>query len=801
MASDILLVEDNPITRKMVRVVLERDGLSLIEAPTGAMALDVFARQSFALVLQDLVLPDFDGFELVHRMRALPGGADVPILAFSGLLSKADEARIAYAGFDDVISKPAEPSRLLQIVRTHLPAIEPQSVRTLFGKGRRAIVADDDPVQRKLVAFRMTKVGFEVVTACDGHEALELARANPPDVIVSDVLMPRLDGFGLCVGMRADARLARVPVVLTTNSYLETGDRDLARKSGASELVLRTPDLKEVMETVRTALETVRATTPPSAFDAELEGERMRRMARQLERQVTLNAGVAQRCALLSAQLAVVSGISEALAGQHDIDDALRYALAACFDACGVSLGALFIRETDGSVRAIGFGTSTPWSGGELDGFFGEPAVLADAMQTQATVVMPGGGIVGAAHERILSRAGAASGLLVPLVHKGESLGALLMMARTAELNGPDRMLFARTVAGQIAQALAVTRAFAQKQASERIANERASVLRSILDSTADALVVSDESGRFTHFNPAAERILRMGPIDTGPRRWSETYGFYEADQVTPMQVDRIPLVRAMRGESVERVELFVKNERAPEGVWVSVNAMPWKDDADRIRGGVAVFRDVTQEKVAQAQLMVSDRMASVGMLAAGVAHEINNPLAAVLGNLEIMHGDLTSLAKDVGGLDEVREMVVEAREAADRVRQIVRDLKIFSRHEETDTDGVDVCRVLESSLRMARNEIRHRAQVVRDYPATLPAVEGTESRLGQVFLNLIVNAAQAIAPGNATKNAIRVVAAVRGVRWWSKCPTAEAVFRWRCCHSSSRLSSRRKNRASSRGS
>ncbi len=756
MTATIMMVDDNPITRKMVRFTLENHGFAVVDVPDGATAVQAFARQPIALVLQDLMLPDIDGFELVQRLRALPGGADIPILAFSGLLSKLEEARISAVGFDDVISKPVEPSRLLQIVRTHLPSADSPPYRDLFGKGRRVIVADDDPVQRKLVVFRLEKVGFEALAVADGMEALEQTRRVLPDVVVSDVLMPRLDGFGLCINIRRDERLAHIPVVLITNSYVEGGDRELAHKAGANDLVLRTPELREVMETLRTSLGTTPPPTFPSAPESEFEGERMNRVMRQLERQVALNAGVTQRCALLSAELAVLNGISEALASHDDIDSALRHALAACFDAGGISLGALYICD-NGALRVVSFGLSSAWTDQDLGGFFGEPEVLDQAIRTQKTIAIPSEDVSAGQHERFLARAGASSALIVPLLHKGKSLGALVMMSKTLEMSSPDRVMFSQAVAGQIGQALAVTRAFAQQQASERMAKEQAAVLRSILDSIADAVVVSDEHGKFIHWNPAAIRIMRMGSVDVIRDDWSMKVGLFESDRVTPISTERSPLFRAMHGESVERMEMFVRHDRAPEGVWLSVNARPWKDENERIRGGVAAFRDVTQEKAAQTQLMVSDRMASVGMLAAGVAHEINNPLAAVLANLELIQRELLERTSLLGDTQDVREMIDDARGASDRVRQIVQDLKIFSRHEEVKSGAVDVSRVIESSLRMARNEIRHRARLVKEYGRDLGPVEGTESRLGQVFLNLIVNAAQAIPEGNADKNIIRV--------------------------------------------
>ena len=166
-----------------------------------------------------------------------------------------------------------------------------------------------------------------------------------------------------------------------------------------------------------------------------------------------------------------------------------------------------------------------------------------------------------------------------------------------------------------------------------------------------------------------------------------------------------------------------------------------------------------SERRKMQEQLMISDRMASVGTLAAGVAHEINNPLAALMANLDLVAQDFTEKRGQwtAAQIQEMEESLRDARECADRVRHIVKDLKIFSRADEDRRGAVDVHRVLESSLRMAWNEIRHRARLVKDY-GDVPFVDANEARLGQVFLNLIVNAAQAIPEGNTDKNEIRVV-------------------------------------------
>ena len=171
-------------------------------------------------------------------------------------------------------------------------------------------------------------------------------------------------------------------------------------------------------------------------------------------------------------------------------------------------------------------------------------------------------------------------------------------------------------------------------------------------------------------------------------------------------------------------------------------------------RGVVVVGRDVSDKRQTEARLMVSDRMVAVGMLASGVAHEINNPLTAIATNLELAQAELARLGPDASA--DLSEMLSDAYQAAGRVQAIVRDLKIFSRAEEERSRPTDLHEVLETTVRLAWNEIRHRARLVRDYQP-VGMVAGNEARLGQVFLNLILNAAQAIPEGNAAQNEIRL--------------------------------------------
>lgn len=172
----------------------------------------------------------------------------------------------------------------------------------------------------------------------------------------------------------------------------------------------------------------------------------------------------------------------------------------------------------------------------------------------------------------------------------------------------------------------------------------------------------------------------------------------------------------------------------------------------------VGAAQDVTEQRDLHARLVAADRAASLGTLASGVAHEINNPLAYVAANLTYLGRELTALRESTATADwtELEGALAEAREGADRVRRIVQDLKTFSRSDEDASGPVDLRAALEFSLKMTRNEIRHHARLV-EHCGEVPLVDADEGRLGQVFVNLLVNAAQAIPEGRADENEIRV--------------------------------------------
>jgi two-component system cell cycle sensor histidine kinase/response regulator CckA len=170
----------------------------------------------------------------------------------------------------------------------------------------------------------------------------------------------------------------------------------------------------------------------------------------------------------------------------------------------------------------------------------------------------------------------------------------------------------------------------------------------------------------------------------------------------------------------------------------------------------LSIGRDVTERKVLERRLAQADRLAALGTLAAGVAHEINNPLAYVMLNLEWVARKLPGVRSDAASLEGLTAMLSEARQGVERVSTIVRELRSFSRIDGEMRAPVDLGAVVESALKIAGHEVRPRARVVASCEAVRP-VMASESRLEQVVVNLLLNAAQAMPNENVDRNEIRV--------------------------------------------
>jgi two-component system, cell cycle sensor histidine kinase and response regulator CckA len=260
---------------------------------------------------------------------------------------------------------------------------------------------------------------------------------------------------------------------------------------------------------------------------------------------------------------------------------------------------------------------------------------------------------------------------------------------------------------------------------------------RRVVESVPDAIAVYHEN-RFGYANAALAKL----------------FGYASVTELVGKETTKVLPGHTLLGSPSRREETW----RLGDGTMAVVEIATHPIDLDGEQGTLLIARDVSERKHVQAQLIQSSRLASLGTLAAGIAHEINNPLAYVISNLELLAGAIGEQdASKSLNLRDLADMTAHAKDGAERVRKIVRGLKIFARADEERRVVLDVRAVVDLSVDMAFNEIRHRARLVKEYGDT-PRIEADAGRLAQVFINLLVNAAQSIPEGQAERNEIRIV-------------------------------------------
>jgi PAS domain S-box-containing protein len=277
---------------------------------------------------------------------------------------------------------------------------------------------------------------------------------------------------------------------------------------------------------------------------------------------------------------------------------------------------------------------------------------------------------------------------------------------------------------------------------------------RSYAEAAPDAITVIAD-GQFVYANPAAAKIL----------------GFDDVDELLARPLARLLVDPHEQTEMAERIALVARGARlgpkeyrarCKDDTGIDVEISSIATEFEGRPAILAIARNVSERKRMQAEIQRADRMATIGTLAAGVAHEINNPLTFVLLQLRRLEERLPAMVADVGARHEVEAMIADGRVGAERVAVIVRDLLAFVRDPGEQRGPVDVRAAIRNAIMMSGPAVHGRARVVERYEDGIPRADGNEAQLAQVFLNLLVNAAQAFEHGSIDRN--EIVVSVRAV-------------------------------------
>ncbi len=275
----VLVVEDSPTQLEELRFVLEDAGLEVIAAANGREGLEAARANAIDLVITDIVMPEMDGYELSKALREDKKLRRLPVILLTSLSDPLDVIRGLESGADNFLRKPFEAGYLLARIRNILGTAQLRrtagseaglTIRfrdkdyylgqerlqlldallsafddalclapSLLGEaitGSRVLVIEDSPTEAERLRSVLTNCGCEVVSAANGREGLEACRANPIDLVISDVIMPEMDGYELCRAIRADEKLRDMPVVLVS-ALADPQDLIAGLEAGATHFI------------------------------------------------------------------------------------------------------------------------------------------------------------------------------------------------------------------------------------------------------------------------------------------------------------------------------------------------------------------------------------------------------------------------------------------------------------------------------------------------------------------------------------------------------------------------------------
>ena len=322
------------------------------------------------------------------------------------------------------------------------------------------------------------------------------------------------------------------------------------------------------------------------------------------------------------------------------------------------------------------------------------------------------------------------------------------------------------------------------RQTVEKL-NVQTHAMETVFNSISDGVVVANAQGEFTIFNPSAERIAGIGVTDTSPDQWSDTYGLFFRDKVTPIPPDEVPLVRAIRGEPSDDVEMFIRNPKIPEGCYLSVSGRPLLDEKGKVTGGVVVFHNVSaqiEREEALLQAFAEGRLEIVDTILHNIGNAINSVAIGVgqicqqlqkdrllrrfssLANAIAEHRDdwITYLQADPQGqkvipfilaLDkDLSRQSLQLRRSAERVQSrvahivdIIRTQKSFDERSSVRKE-ITLRQVVMDAVKIIKDSLDKRGiQVSVDCQRAPSKIWIHESRFHQMLINLVKNAIEAI--------------------------------------------------------
>jgi two-component system cell cycle response regulator len=247
----ILVIEDNPTNLELMGYLLQSFGHTVLTATDGEEGLEAVRREVPDLIVCDVQIPKFDGYEVATQLKNHPAFRKIPLIAVTALAMVGDRDKMLTAGFDGYISKPINPETFVREVEAFLGSTDkrphnsgPRLAARLPERPPNPapatiLVVDNSPVNLSLMQSTLEPFGYHVIYAHSAAEALALLRQTSPDLILSDVHMPGADGYAFIKSVKADPHLRNIPFALISSTVWPDQDRAMGLSLGAMKFIVR----------------------------------------------------------------------------------------------------------------------------------------------------------------------------------------------------------------------------------------------------------------------------------------------------------------------------------------------------------------------------------------------------------------------------------------------------------------------------------------------------------------------------------------------------------------------------------
>ncbi len=276
---------------------------------------------------------------------------------------------------------------------------------------------------------------------------------------------------------------------------------------------------------------------------------------------------------------------------------------------------------------------------------------------------------------------------------------------------------------------------------SEAAFRQQTKLLQSILDSMGDGVMATDENGKTMLLNPAAQAMVGAELASTPETQRSERFGIFRPGTETLYPADELPLSRAMRGETIDGIEMYIRNTDRPDGMYVSVNVRPLRGDQGEAKGGVVVVRDISAAKQSEELLRRAKEEAERANRAKSdflsrMSHELRTPLNSILGFAQVL--EMGPLQEDE--LSSVEQIMKGGQHLLTLINEVLDVARIESGRMSLSLEPVLLSEVMQDALDLIRPLAQKRSITVGEFLGEHFYVRADRQRLRQVLLNLLGN-------------------------------------------------------------